>query len=144
MEPIVLALISRKVINYSLCQIIKNYKEKLKIILTYNNKNEPNYELSFIAPPVSEVSSIDSNILLNDLFQKKSLYNIDSHLEGKPIPPFITNIWDYEEKNFNFEKKEELEWFHKIITKDIKSGFNFDSRDVSVNDYLKSVNLEEF
>ena len=144
LEPIVFALISRKVINYALRQIINNYKKNLKITLFYNERNEANFVLSFITDPVSELNKTDANILLNDLFNIKSSYNPDSHLEGKTIPPFITDIWDFVEKNIKFDKKEELVWFNKIITKDIKSGFIFGDRDISVKDYLKTVNTNEF
>jgi hypothetical protein len=144
LEPIVFALISRKVINYALRQIINNYKKNLKITLFYNERNEANFVLSFITDPVSELNKTDANILLNDLFKIKSSYNPDSHLEGKTIAPFITDIWDFVEKNIKFDKKEELVWFNKIITKDIKSGFIFGDRDISVKDYLKTVNTNEF
>lgn len=144
LEPIVFALISRKVINYALRQIINNYKKNLKITLFYNKRNETNFVLSFITDPVSELNKTDANILLNDLFKIKSSYNPNSHLEGKTIAPFITDIWDFVEKNIKFDKKEELVWFNKIITKDIKSGFIFGDRDISVKDYLKTVNTNEF
>ena len=147
LEPTVFALISRKVINYALHQIINNYKQNLKMILFYNERNEKNFDLSFITDPISELNKTDktdSNILLNDLFKIKSSYNPDSHLEGKTIPPFIVDIWDFVENNIKFKKKEELVWFNKIITKDIKSGFIFSESEVSVKDYLKTVNTKEF
>ena len=90
------------------------------------------------------MNKTDANILLNDLFKIKSSYNPDSHLEGKTIAPFITDIWDFVEKNIKFDKKEELVWFNKIITKDLKSGFIFSESEVSVKDYLKTVNTKEF
>ena len=34
--------------------------------------------------------------------------------------------------------------FDGIITQDIKSGFDFGAHDLSVNDYLKNANLQEF
>lgn len=58
------------------------------------------------------------------LFDKKTLYNFDSHLEGKKMPSFITDIWELVKNNLNF-KKELNNAFDKIITNDIKIGFDF-------------------
>ena len=47
-------------------------------------------------------------------------------------------------KNFNFEKKELIDVFDGIITKDFKSGFDFGAHDLSVNDYLKNAKNKVF
>ena len=139
-EPIVIALISRKVINYSICKICDKYRTKISIVVNSNNRNEPNYKISFI-DSVNEVNKDDANEFLDFLFDKKSLFNFDSHLEGKKQPPFITDIWELVKNNLNFEKKELMEVFDKIITEEIKSGFDFGAHDLSINDYLKNENL---
>ena len=41
-------------------------------------------------------------------------------------------------------KKELIDVFDGIITKDIKSGFDFGTHDLSVNDYLKNAKNEVF
>ena len=143
MEPILISLISRKVINYSICKILNNYKKKISITVEYDDKNKQKYNISFL-DSVNEVKMVDANNLLDMLFEKKTLYNVDSHLEGKELPSFIPDIWDLVKKNFNFQKKELVDAFDGIITEDIKSGFNLGAHDLSVNDYLKNVNREEF
>ena len=142
-EPIVIALISRKVINYSICKICDKYRTKISIVVNSNNRNEPNYKISFI-DSVNEVNKDDANEFLDFLFNKKSLFNFDSHLEGKKIPPFINDIWELVKNNLNFEKKELIEVFDKIITEEIKSGFDFGAHDLSISDYLKNENLQQF
>ena len=92
---------------------------------------------------VKDVNFHEANKLLNTLFDKKQFYNEDSHLVGKELPSFITDVWELAKKNFNFEKNESLA-FDRIISEDIKSGFNFGAHDLSVNDYLKNANLQEF
>ena len=93
---------------------------------------------------MNEVKKDDANDFLDTLFEKKKLYNADSHLEGKELPCFIPDIWDMVKKNINFEKKELEDAFDGIITQDIRSGFNFGAHDLSVNDYFKDAKLEEF
>ena len=141
-EPIVISLISRKIINYCICKILDNYKKLISIRLIHSEGKEPTYKISFINS-VKKVKINDANKLLNTLFDKKQTYNEDSHLEGKDLPPFITDIWEVAKKNFNLDKTELLS-FDDIITDDIKSGFNFGAHDLSVNDYLKNVNFTEF
>ena len=141
-EPIVISLISRKVINYCICKILDKYKKKISIFLSYNERKEPKYKISFLEN-VKEVDIHDANKLLDTLFDKKQFYNEDSHLVGKELPSFITDVWELAKKNFNFEKTESLA-FDLIISEDIKSGFNFGARDLSVNDYLKNAKREDF
>ena len=93
---------------------------------------------------MNEVKKDDANDFLDTLFEKKKLYNADSHLEGKELPCFIPDIWDMVKKNINLGKKELEDAFDGIITQDIKSGFNFGAHDLSVTDYLKDAKLEEF
>jgi uncharacterized protein YoxC len=141
-EPIVISLISRKVINYCICKILDEYKKKISITLSYNERKEPKYTISFL-DNVKEVNIHDANKLLDTLFNKKQFYNEDSHLEGKELPSFIPDVWELVKKNFNFEKTESLA-FDRIISEDIKSGFNFGARDLSANDYLKNAKKEDF
>ena len=141
-EPIVISLISRKVINYCICKILDKYKKKISITLSYNERKEPKYKISFLEN-VKEVNIHDANKLLDTLFDKKQFYNEDSHLVGKELPSFIIDVWELAKKNFNFKKTESLA-FDRIISEDIKSGFNFGARYLSVNDYLKNAKREDF
>ena len=59
--------------------------------MSYNDKNEAKYQISFLES-VNKVKIDDANDLLNTLFKKKTLYNEDSHLEGQELPSFITDI----------------------------------------------------
>ena len=122
---------------------MNNYKKKISITVEYDDKNKQKYNISFL-DSVNEVKMVDANNLLDMLFEKKTLYNVDSHLEGKELPSFIKDIWTLVKKNLNFDKKELVDAFDGIITEDIKSGFNLGAHDLSVNDYLKNVNREEF
>jgi len=103
-EPIVNSLICRKAINYCICKILDKYKSRISITVTFNERNEPKYKISFL-DSVNEVKKVDANDFLDTLFEKKKLYNADSHLEEKELPCFIPDIWDMVKKNINFEKK---------------------------------------
>lgn len=103
-EPIVISLISRKVINYSICKILDKYKKVISITVKYNEKNEPRYDISFI-DSVNKIKKDEANNFLNTLFERKALFNEDSHLERKELPSFITNIWELVKKSLNLEKK---------------------------------------
>jgi len=150
MEPIVLSLICRKVINYSIIKILQKYKRKIKVTLNnLKNKNKKNeidndneYRITFI-DSVNNVDIKTLNNLMDNLFVNKDEYNKDSHLINKELPSFIINLWDKVKENLKLNPTE-IAAFDAIITNDIKSSFNFGAEDLSVKNYLKKVKIEEF
>ena len=70
-EPIVISLISRKIINYSICKILDNYKKLISIIITRKEGKGPTYQISFLNS-VQTINVNDANKLLNTLFVKKN------------------------------------------------------------------------
>ena len=133
MEPIVLSLISRKVINYSMIKILQNYKKDIKISSIGQNNNKI-YKITF-NNSVNKISKEELNNLLDNLFNKKDDFNQDSHLVNKNVQSFIPDIWDQVKKHLKLNKNEIIA-FDAIITDDIKSGFNFGDDDISVKNYL--------
>ena len=142
MEPIVLSFICRKVINYSIIKILQRYKRKIKVTLEKLKNNESKYTIFFI-DSVNNIDLDKLNNLMGHLLSKKDEYNKDSHLIKKDLPTFITDLWDKVKENLNLNPTE-ISVFDAIITNDIKSSFNFGAEDLSVNDYLKNIKIEEF
>ena len=142
MEPIVLSLICRKVLNYSIIKILEKYKRNIKVTVKINTNGETNYDIRFCSP-VNNIDIVTLNIWLNNLFFRKDGFNSNSHLVNKDLPSFIPNIWEKVKESLNLDLGGAV-IFDSLITEDIKSGFNFRADDVSINSYLKSVNINEF
>jgi chromosome segregation ATPase len=142
MEPIVLSLICRKVLNYSIIKILEKYKRNIKVTVKINTIGEINYDIRFCSP-VNNIDIVTLNIWLNNLFFRKDGFNSNSHLVNKDLPSFIPNIWEKVKESLNLDLGGAA-IFDSLITEDIKSGFNFRADDVSINSYLKSVNINEF
>ena len=142
MEPIVLSLICRKVLNYSIIKILEKYKRNIKVTVKINTIGETNYDIRFCSP-VNNIDIVTLNIWLNNLFFRKDGFNSNSHLVNKDLPSFIPNIWEKVKESLNLDLGGAA-IFDSLITEDIKSGFNFKADDVSINSYLKSVNINEF
>ena len=148
MEPIVLSLICRKVINYLIIKILQKYKRKIKVTLNNlknknnDNENDNQYKITFI-DSVNNVDIKTLNNLMDNLFVNKEEYNKDSHLIKKELTSFIANLWDKVKENLKLNPTE-IAAFDAIITNDIKSSFNFGAEDLSVKNYLKKVKIEEF
>ena len=141
MEPIVLSLISRKVINYSIIKILERYKKKINVTFKYIN-NDIKFKIAF-KDSVNNISKDQLNALLDNLFNKKDEFNDNSHLVNKNIPVFIPDIWGQVKQHLKL-KQNEMFAFDALITNEIKSGFNFGDDDLSVKNYLKNVNINEF
>ena len=73
MEPIVLSLISRKIINYSVIKILQNYKKKIKVTPLHQN-NVITYKITFMES-VNKISKEELNNFLDNLFNKKDEFN---------------------------------------------------------------------
>ena len=148
MEPIVLSLICRKVINYLIIKILQKYKRKIKVTLNNlknknnDNENDNQYKITFI-DSVNNVDIKTLNNLMDNLFVNKDEYNKDSHLIKKELTSFIANLWDKVKENLKLNPTE-IAAFDAIITNDIKSSFNFGAEDLSFKNYLKKVKIEEF
>ena len=142
MEPIVISLICRKAINYCIIKILKEYENKIIVTVSNNHVGKKVYKISF-NDTVNKISKEEANKLIDDLFVKKDEYNEDSHLIGKEIPDFYKNIWSLVKERLNLEKSE-LNAFDAIFNEKIKSEFNFGAKDVSVSDYLDSIDLSKF
>ena len=128
MEKVVNSSLSRKVINHCMNNIVKKYKDSVKV---EENIKDKSFKI-IITKDINEVSVKDSNHLLDSLFKKKDLCNDFVHLDGVRKPAFIEDIWDIVLKFISLDKKEE-ENFNKIITKDIKESFNFSQKDEPLN-----------
>ena len=142
MEPIVLSLICRKAINHSIIQILRKHKKELKVVLVNLPNNEIKYDITFI-DSVNNVSPKELNDLINKIFLRKDLFNKDSHLVDKALPPFIQDLWDKIKKHLELNPNE-IKAFDTIINNEIKSSFVFGGEDMSIKDYLKNVNLSDF
>ena len=141
MEPIVLSLISRKVINYSIIKILQNYKKYIKVS-SLNQNNVTRYIISF-KDPLGKIGINELNNLIDNLFNKKDEFNKDSHLVNKNVPSFIPNIWEQVKQHLKLNK-DEIIVFDSLITDDIKSGFKLGEEDISVKNYLETVGIKEF
>ncbi len=142
MEPVIISLICRKVINFCMLKILEKYKNKIKVTVEYDDKGKKVYKITFI-DKVNEISIKESNNLIDILFGKKDEYNVDSHLVGKVVPDFYNNIWNVVKKRFNL-KKNELIAFDSIFDDKIRSEFDFGAEDISINNYLNGKDLKEF
>lgn len=142
MEPILLSLISRKVINYSIIHILEAYKKKIKVIREILPNNKIRYSIKFI-DSVNNISKEVLNALIDKIYLEKDNYNADSHLFHKEKPSFYNDIWSKVKENLKLNQIE-ISAFDAIITDRMKSDFVFGDRDLSVNDYLAGVNIDEF
>ena len=142
MEPVVISLICRKAINYCIIKILKEYENKIMVTVTNNHYGKKVYKISF-TDTVNRISKEEANKLIDDLFVKKDEYNEDCHLIGKEIPDFYKNIWSIVKERLNLEKNE-LIAFDAIFDEKIRSEFNFGARDISVSEYLDSIDLSKF
>ena len=141
MEPIVLAIICRKAINYSIIKILEKYKKKIKVTLVNLPNNDITYKITFI-DSVNNISIDTLNDLIDNLFVKKDIFKEDSHLVKKDLESFITDLWGKVKENLKLNSTQ-ITAFDAIITDEIKSSFNFDAEDLSVKNYLKKVNINE-
>lgn len=121
-------------------QIIK-YKKNIKVTYKYIN-NDIIYNITF-KDSENNISKDELNNLLDNLFNKKDEFNDISHLVNKVIPYFISDVWTTMKKHLKL-KPNEIIAFDVIITDEIKSGFKFGDDDVSIKNYLKNVNINEF
>lgn len=142
MEPVLLSLISRKAINYSIIQILKSYKKSIKVTVSNIPNNKIKYDIKFI-DSVNGINKETLNNLIDKIYLKKDIYNADSHLLNKEKPSFYDNIWNKVKENLKLDKNE-ITVFDGIITNEIKNDFVFGDKDLSVNDYLAGVNINEF
>ena len=142
MEPIVLSIICRKAINYSIIKILEKYKKKIKVTLVNLPNNDTYYKITFI-DSVSNISIDTLNDLVDNLFVKKDIFNEDTHLVIKDLPSFITDLWGKVKENLKLNSTQ-ITAFDAIITDEIKSSFNFGAEDLSVKNYLKKANINEF
>ena len=141
MEPIVLSLICRKAINHCIIKILEKYKSKIKITKMVVN-NDFNYKIEFIAS-VNNISIVNLNRFIDNMFTKKDIFNQESYLINKDLPKFINDLWSQVKKNLKLEPIEKT-IFDAMITTDIKSCFNFGGEDLSVTNYLKNIDINEF
>ena len=81
--------------------------------------------------------------MTNNLFFRKNEFNSDSYLVNKDLSSIAYNIWEKVKESLFFDSVGEA-ILDSLITEDIKSGFNFKVDDVSINSYLKNVNINEF
>ena len=142
MEPVVKSLISRKVINFLMIKILEKYKNKINVTQKYNKYGKKVYKITFI-DTVNNIGVVQSNSLIDNLFDEKDVYNEDSHLVGKNVPDFYKNIWSVVKEKLKLNENE-LIAFDAIFDDNIKSEFKFDAEDISVSDYLYGKNLSEF
>ena len=141
MEPIVLSLIFRKVLNYSIIKILEKYSAKIVVSQKRLQNNEIQYKITFI----DSVNGIDKDVLnklIDKIFSRKDEYNSDSHLINKDVPSFLPNLWDELKKSLKLSEAE-ITTFDAIITTDIMSGFNFGADDLSVKSYLKKIEINK-
>ena len=142
MEPILLSLISRKVINYSIINILEAYKKKVKVTRETLPNNKIKYNIKFVED-VNNISKEVLNALIDKIFLEKDTYNADSHLIQKEKPSFYNDLWSKVKENLKLNHNE-ITAFDAIITEKMKSDFVFGDRDLSVSDYLAGVNINEF
>ena len=135
MEPIVLSLICRKAINHSIIKILGKYKQQLKVVSIDLPNNDIKYDITFINS-VNGVNVKELNDLINKIFLRKDLFNQDSHLVNKVLPPFFQDLWDNVKKHLELNPNE-IKTFDTLIDNEIKSSFDFGGEDISIKDYLK-------
>ena len=70
MEPIFLSLISRKVINYSIINILEAYKKKLKVTRENLPNNKNKYNIKFVED-VNNISKEVLNALIDKIYLEK-------------------------------------------------------------------------
>ena len=92
---------------------------------------------------MSNISIDTLNDLVDNLFVKKDIFNEDTHLVIKDLPSFITDLWGKVKENLKLNSTQ-ITAFDAIITDEIKSSFNFGAEDLSVKNYLKKANINEF
>ena len=114
MEPIVLAIICRKALNYFFIKILNKYKKKIKVTLLNNDNNDFKYDIEFIES-VNDITVEELNNLIKKLFNKKDVYNKESHLINKEVPNFINDLWGIVKENLNLNERESI-IFNAIIT----------------------------
>ena len=141
MEPIALCLICRKAINHCIIKILERYKNKIKLSKVVVN-NDFNYKIEFI-DSVNNINIVNLNRFIDNMFAKKDVFNQDLHLNNKDLSKFITDLWDQVKKNLKLDNTEK-NIFDAIITTDIKSCFNFRGDDLSVTNYLKNIDFNNF
>ena len=141
MEPIVLSLIFRKVINYSIIKILEKYSAKIIVTQKRLQNNEIQYKITFI-DSVNDIDKDVLNKLIDKIFSRKDEYNSDSHLINKDQPSFLPNLWDELKKSLKLSESE-IATFDAIITTDIMAGFNFGADDLSVKSYLKKIDINK-
>lgn len=141
MEPIVLSIICRKAINYSIIQILEKYKKKIEVTVMELPNNDIKYKIAFNGS-VNNIDKDTLNNLVDNLFGKKDKFNEDSHLVKKDLPPFIQDLWDKVKEHLKLNKNE-ITAFDALITNEIKSNFNFGGEDLSIKDYLKKSYTKE-
>lgn len=141
MEPIVLSLIFRKVINYSIIKILEKYSAKIIVTQKRLQNNEIQYKITFI-DSVNDIDKDVLNKLIEKIFSRKDEYNSDSHLINKDQPSFLPNLWDELKKSLKLSESE-IATFDAIITTDIMAGFNFGADDLSVKSYLKKIDINK-
>ena len=141
MEPIALSLICRKAINHCIIKIIERYKNKIKFSKIVVN-NDFNYKIEFI-DSVNNINIVNLNRFIDNMFAKKDVFNQDLHLNNKDLSKFITDLWDQVKKNLKLDNTEK-NIFDAIITTDIKSCFKFRGDDLSVTNYLKNIDFNNF
>lgn len=141
MEPIVLSLICRKAINHCIIKMLEKYKSKIEVTKVLVN-NEFKYKIKFI-DSVNGIDVFSLNEFSDNLFCKKDGCNQDSHLNNLDLPTFINDLWNLVKKTLKLNRHEKI-IFDTIITTDIKSCFDFGGEDLSVANYLKNVDINEF
>ena len=132
MEIIVNSSLSRKLINHCIIEIIKKYRNIIKITL----KDQDNFEISFEGK-VGNVSAENANNLIKFLFSKKDILNNNVHFFQINKPDFIKDIWT-EFYEFIELKDDNLINFNMIVTQDIKNSFKFSQKDQGISSFLKS------
>ena len=142
MEPIVLSLICRKAINHCIIKTLEKYKSKIKVtkIFSYNKFK---YKIIFI-DSVNAIDIVNFNCFIDNLFCKKDDYNQDLHLNNLDLSILdINDLWNLIKKTLKLNHDEKI-IFDTIFTTDIKSCFDFTNEDLSVENYLKNIDINEF
>ena len=133
LEIILNALISRKVINHSINQILSKYKDSLEIIDKIIEKEGKMITIHYIKVKndINNVPFKDCQRLIDLLFDKKDEYNNCVHFNEIEKPSFVGDVWETV-INFIQLTKEEKVIFNKIITDDIKNSFKFSQKDIKI------------
>lgn len=142
MEPIVLSLICRKAINHCIIKMLEKYKSKIKVTKIFSY-NEFKYKIKFI-DSVNAIDIVNLNCFIDNLFCKKDDYNQDLHLNNLDLSILdINDLWNLIKKTLKLNHDEKI-IFDTIFTMDIKSCFDFTNEDLSVENYLKNIDINEF